>query len=857
MSEARPRAGSVSGALQHLGWPLLAARVGELLCTPMAAARLDEELDGPLLTAEAFAGSVLGRTADVPAVLLRLAEQDGLAALLAMERSLAQTEAGAGLTSLAGALAATSDLRAVAGRAQVGLTLAAEELMAVLQQLRAAAACADLLAAARAERGYAGDAGVAAVAVRIDGLRLHRELAAALGRSIGFEGPDGAACVIDGASPALARARARVRELRAALMKAAGRLIKQPGVAEALQDSFYTEREGRVVLPVRADAFSKRGLVGGIIHDSSATGQTLYVEPQGLIEENNALREAQLAAAAEERRVLEQLSRQVHAAAGSLIANQEGLVAVDGVLARLRLGEAYAGVAPRFAGEEAAEFVLPQARHPLMLLAGVEVVANDIKLARGAALVISGPNAGGKTVALKTLGMCALMAQAGLRLPTRTPATLPPVRTIVTDVGDDQSIAANLSTFSAHMRHVTDALAAAAEDGAGTLVLLDEVAVGTEPEQGAALAESILLALTERGATVVTTTHYERLKLLAMRFPGRFENASVGFDLERLRPTFRLLLGVPGPSSALTVARRLGLPEEVLAHAASLLDDERLQVDALLQQVVAERDALVATRAELERERAATQRRMQEVTRREGELLKQAKSRKQKAYDSAAAELRALSGELAEQRKALRKASKAEDVAAAGEQLAGARAQLADKREPAAPVPGRPPPTIAAGDRVAVPGLGGEGEVVSVKGEKVVVQIGTVRTTVALADVRATKEPSRPRVKASAAAPVKTWAAATASRHFGEDALAIEAGVDNSVDVRGQRAEEAIRMVDRLMDEAIRRDLDVVVVIHGHGSGALKKAVREHLAGLTFVQRQRPGLAAEGGEGVTVVWIAG
>ncbi len=839
----------VHGVLQHLGWSLLAARLGEHLRTPMAMARLADDVRGELLAAEAFAGSVLGRTADEAAVVRRLAEQDGVAALLAVQTSLARSADAPGLAE---ALAATSDLRGIAGRAALALTLAADELMVVLANLRAAAVCADLLAAARSERGYAGDAGVLAIAGRIDLLRCHRELAAALGRSIGFEGPEGEACVVDGASPALARARARVRELRAALMKAAGRLIKQPGFAEALQDSFYTEREGRVVLPVRADAFSKRGLVAGIIHDSSASGQTLYVEPQALIEENNALREAQLAAAAEERRVLEQLSKLVHQAAGSLVGNQELLVAIDGVQARLRLGEAYAGVAPRFA---AGAYELRQARHPLMLLAGVDVVANDIRLASGAALVISGPNAGGKTVALKTLGICALMAQAGLRLPTKGAATLPLVRTIVTDVGDDQSIAANLSTFSAHMRHVNDALASAERDGAGTLVLLDEVAVGTEPEQGAALAEAILLALTERGGTVVTTTHYERLKLLAMRFPGRFENASVGFDVERMRPTFRLLLGVPGPSSALTVARRLGLPESVLAHAASLLDDERLQVDALLQQVVAERDALVSTRAELERERMSLANRSREVTRREAELLQQAKSRKQKAYDAAAAELRALSGELAEQRKVLRRGGKAEDVATAGEQLAGAREKMAERREPAAPVPGRPPVQLAVGDRVAVPGLGTSGEVVSVKGERVVVQIGAVRSTVALADVRSLREPSRPRVKAQAAAPVKTWATSTAARHFGDDAAAVEAGIDNSVDVRGERAEDAIRLVDRMLDEAVRRDCEVVVVIHGHGTGALKKVVREHLARLPYVQRHRPGLSAEGGEGVTVAWL--
>jgi DNA mismatch repair protein MutS2 len=860
-----PDVAAVHGPLQHLGWPLLCARLGEHLRTPMALAQLGEEIDAGddgLAAAEAYARTVAGRSADAEAVRRRLAEQDGLAAMLAVQTSLARGEDGR--PGFAEALAATSDLREVWPRAGHGLTLSATELLGVLQQLRAAAACVDLLAAVRGERGYAGDPGVAAIAARVERLRPHRELAAALGRSVAPPGPDGEATLLDGASPALARARGRARELRAQLMRAAQRLIKQPGVAEALQDSFYTEREGRVVLPVRADAFSRRGAVAGIIHDSSATGQTLYVEPQALMEENNALREAQLAAAAEERRVLEQLSAQVQAAAGSLPGNQAELVALDAVHARLRLAEAYAGVAPGFVGEadvpeDRSVMTLPAARHPLMLLAGVDVVANDIRLAVGAGLVISGPNAGGKTVALKTLGLCALMAQAGLRLPTRGAASLPLVRRIVTDVGDDQSIAANLSTFSAHMRHVCDALASAELDGPGTLVLLDEVAVGTEPEQGAALAEAILLRLTECGATVVTTTHYERLKLLAMRFPGRFENASVGFDLERLRPTFRLLLGVPGPSSALTVARRLGLPGPVLAHAASLLDDERLQVDALLQQVVAERDALVATRAELERERAALAGRGREVARREAALLQQSKSRKQKAYEAAAAELRALQAELTEERKALRKAQRADPAAAealAG-RLAEARTQLAEQREPAAPVPGKAPPQLSPGERVAVPALGGEGEVVSVKGDRVVVQIGTVRTTVALADVRATKEPERPRakVRAQAAAPVKQWATSEAARHFGDDAAPIEHGVDNSVDVRGTRAEDALRAVDRMIDEAIRRDREVVLVIHGHGTGALKKAVREHLAALPYVRRQRPGLPPEGGEGVTVAWV--
>ncbi len=882
-----PRQDSLQHSLQHLGWPLVCLQLGEHLRTPMALARLEAELDqadagaAQLLTGEDYAASVAGRSAEADDVSLRFREQDGLAAMLAVQASIAVSRpssemrafAPGGSTNLGDALSRTSDLLDVAQRAGRNLTLTAAEMYAALQQLQAAGLCVDLHAAVRAERGYADDPGVPAIGARVSALRPHRELATTLARSLGPEGPDGEPGVVDGASPGLARARSRVREIKTQLTKVAQRLMKQPGIAEALQDTFYTQREGRVVLPVRADAFSRRGAMSGIIHDSSATGQTLYVEPQALIEENNALREAQMDAAAEERKVLELLSRLVHVAAEGLRTNQELLIAIDAVHARLRLAESYGGVAPVL-GEHVPEdrrgqFVLPGAKHPLMLLAGVDVVPNDIILRVGAALVISGPNAGGKTVALKTLGLSVLMAQAGLRLATRGPAWLPAVRRIVTDVGDDQSIAANLSTFSAHMRHVCAALASAERDGAGTLVLLDEVAVGTEPEQGAALAEAILLDLTEHGATVVTTTHYERLKLLAVQWPQRFVNASVGFDLERLMPTFRLLLGVPGPSSALTVARRLGLPERVLAHAASLLDDERLQVDALLQQVVSERDALITQRAAVEQERAQLAERNKDVARREAAALQQSKSRKQKAYEAAAGELRALHGELAEQRKALRKAQRDGElpaVAGVAEKLDGrvaeARARLAEQREPAAPVPGRPPVQLSPGDRVSLPALGSEGEVVSVKGEKVVVQLGTVRTTVALADVRSSKTPEagRAKVKSQAAAPMRQWEkqqkeSDETARHFGADPVAVDFGIDNSVDVRGERAEDALRLVDKLLDEAVRRDQEIVAVIHGHGTGALKKAVREHLNQLPFVRKLRPGLAKEGGEGVTVAWV--
>lgn len=839
----------------------------------MARARLAAELAHELGESQAPQGdvAVLRRASEVAEVLTLLREQDGVQALLAVQASL-QREQGAA-AGFAEALAALGDVAEPAARASRGSALVPAELLAVLRQLQAVGLCADLHATAAAERGYADDPGVKEIGRRVEVLCPQRDLAASLARSVAPDGPEGEPWIVDGASPGLQRARQRVRELRASLMKTAGRLLKQSGIAEVLQDSFYTEREGRIVLPVRSDSFERRGSLTGIIHDSSATGQTLFVEPSELIEENNSLRSAQVQAAAEERRVIEQLSRAVGQCADALRGNQQQLVALDAIHARLRFAEAYHGVAPQIGAAQGESeegplrrFELIAARHPLMVLDGVDVVPNDIVLEVGAALVISGPNAGGKTVALKTLGLCALMAQAGLRLPTRRPARLPLVRAIVTDVGDDQSISANLSTFSAHMHHVRAALDAAGRESAAALVLLDEIAVGTDPEQGAALAEAILLALTEAGATVVTTTHYERLKLLAQRFPARFVNASVGFDLEKMRPTFRLLIGVPGPSSALAVARRLGLPEPVLQVAESLIDDSSLKVDRLLQEVVAERDRLISTRQELEREQAELRRRGQEIARREAAALEQAKSRKQKAYEAASSELRALHAEVATLRKAMRKAEKEgspdEALAQAREGLGRGRERLAEQREPAAKPQGQAPTQVEVGERVKVLTLGKDGDVVSVKGDRAVVQVEALKTTVPLSELRSLKPPGRARVKVKpdVAAPIRSWSApevipSTAGRHFGESPEPVDVGIDNSVDVRGERAEDALRALDRFLDEAIQKDREVVVVIHGHGTGALRKVVREFLGDQPFVAKTRPGLAKEGGEGVTVVWV--
>ncbi|MEZ4452084.1 MAG: Smr/MutS family protein [Nannocystaceae bacterium] len=841
-------------ALEHLGWIDLCEHLASHLATGAARDALertlsraidgggdegDEEATGGVQTS--FVGA---RSSDARWVRERLAELDGL--------EVALTRGTTSAAALHGALASVVDVRDPVGRARHGARLGPSELAGVRDLLRAVGVFLQLC------DGVPGGVDEA-LAAHVAGLDrqgdLLRSLAAALG-----EGAEGEVILVDDASPALARARQRIRDQRARLRREAEAMLRDPLINEGLRDRYFTEREGRVVLPIRADAFS-RGASQGIIHDSSQSGGTLFVEPTALIAGNNALREAHLAAAAEEGRLLDAFSRQVGEAADGLFADLRGIVAIDAMLARLRLSQSIDGVTPRvIAAEEAAAIELPQMRHPLLLLAGVDVVANDLRLERGAALIVSGPNAGGKTVALKCVGLAVLLAQAGIRVPTSRPATVPLFRQVVTDVGDDQSLFANLSTFSAHIAHVREALAAAASDGAGTLVLLDEIAVGTDPGQGAALAESILHHLTGVGATVVTTTHYERLKNLAGAAPRRYHNAAVGFDLERMAPTFRVTLGVPGPSSAFAVGRRLGVPEPVVKMAEALADEAALALDRLLLQVNSEREALATMRAEVEAMRAETEQRLTSAREREAAALAKARSRKQRAYDEAAIELRSLRAEVQAQRKRLRELGDAAEATTAGKQAERAlRERLHEQLEPPSRAPGAPPRDLEVGDRVTITTLGRDGEVVGVQGSRAVVLVGNVRTTVDLSALRRAEErppePPPAKVKRSKSEAVKRWSVSPAARYFGDPPEPAPRSIDNTVDLRGERAEDALRRLEAFVDQAMRADQDVIVIQHGFGSGALRQVIREHLGRLQFVRKLRPGLTGEGGEGVTIAWI--
>lgn len=827
----------------HLEWPAMREQLVSLVASPAAHARLAALVEvGPL-----------SPVVDVELVRARLAENDELEALRQRVPTL----------ELATALARVADPSTALSRAVRGLPLAVAELLSIADALGVAVTVADALATTAAD---AIDP-TPQLRARLHGLDPPGELAHRLHRAIDREGDTSGPTLSDAASPTLASLRARAREARQALVAAAERLLRKPALADAFGDRYVTDRDNRVVLPVRASAFSKTGAPGtiaGIIHDASQSGQTLYVEPHALVDDNNTLRAALVAVRAEEARVIAELSSACARASEPITTSVDALVELDAIAARLALSQAVGGITPRVVvpGPDAA-LVLPDVRHPLMLLRGREVVPNDLVVAHGTALVLSGPNAGGKTVALKSIGLCVLMASVGLRLPTSRAADVPLFRTIVTDVGDDQSIARDLSTFSAHVSHVVDACVAAREDGDGTLVLLDEVAVGTDPDQGAALAEAIVCDLVERGATLVVTTHYERLKLLATREPTRYTNAAVGFDLATLRSTFRVHVGIPGNSSALAVAQRLGLPDDVLARARALVSDERLRVDALLADVAALRERLAVREDELAAEHASATAARLRLELLEKNEVERASAKLARAHTAATAELRALQDEIRQRRKALRKSGDDAEALADADALAqrgrGDLAARAPEREPTA---GEPPPVLEVGQRVRVESLGAEGEIVGIKGDRVVVQLPQLRTTASRADLRVPQKKGAARTTERRATPSSgrgrdVVIASNPGEHFGADARPLDTSVDNVLDLRGERAEDALGQLEDFLAQAIANDRDVVLVRHGHGSGALRKAVREHLPHLSHVVRQRPGLPAEGGDAVTVVWVRG
>jgi DNA mismatch repair protein MutS2 len=647
--------------------------------------------------------------------------------------------------------------------------------------------------------------------------------------------------LLDTASALLGELRERARGLHRAIKQRIEELLKDEKIVPMLREAYYSVRGDRYVLPVRAE---HRSHLPGIVHNASNSGQTLFIEPQQLLELGNQLTIAEAGALEEEQRILHELSGAVGRQAPALEHDVKVIAVLDEAAAAGRLSDDLDAGAPELGGER---FELRKARHPLLVLQRKPkaVVANDIALpAPAQALIVSGPNAGGKTVAITAVGLCALMARAGLPIPAEAGSRMPLYRTVYTAIGDEGDLARDLSTFTAHLSALKWILEAA---GPGALALIDEIAADTDPREGAAIAIAALEKLVAAGTQVLITTHLEELKALALADP-RFAPASMGFDVERLAPTYRLRLGEVGASSAIEIARRVGLPEDVCARAREILGSGSSAVSQAVERLEAERAEAARLRAELssarvdlERERSSLQsererlRELEKQTRAgaRAELIEDLRKRREE-----------MAGLVARLQAAPAMAGAVEAQRAIESAVAAEEREQAREEEPEA----LPAGALEPGARVKHVRLGTDGVVLEVQDGTATVQMGALRSKVPLEDLvpigrevrkagfRKSKAERMERAEQARPAPVQVRVPL--------------------LDVRGMRVDEALRALDLELDRALRAGEERVQVLHGHGSGALKAAVREHLQRSPYVSRSRPAEQHEGGDGVTVAELA-
>ena len=636
--------------------------------------------------------------------------------------------------------------------------------------------------------------------------------------------------VRDSASLDLATIRREMRIAHDRLQDKLQRIISSSKNAPMLQEALITLRDGRYVIPLKADF---KGRMRGIVHDVSASGATVFMEPLSVVDLNNTWREAQLAEEQEVHRILSALSAFVADHAVELTQTVEALADLDLAFAKAEYAEAMSATAPKLVSPGQGPPVrFVGARHPLLdaeTVVPIDVVLDD----EMHVVVITGPNTGGKTVSLKTIGLLTAMAQAGLHLPVEKESSFSPFETIYADIGDEQSIEQSLSTFSSHLTNILSFLDAADDR---SLVLLDELGAGTDPAEGAALAHSLLEHFRNRGATTFVATHYPELKSYAQLTPGVC-NASVEFDTETLSPTFKLSIGLPGRSNAFAIARRLGVPDRIVEAARKMVSPDDLHTEDMLADIhslriqeAQARDKANASRAEADRRARELRERLDAIEEERQEVLAQAR-------EEAVAELEALRVEIRALRRRLQAAAApVEDVAAIERVAEALEDGLTEPEElPPLPEPAVGSHPIRPGDTVWVRPLNAKGNVIEIDGDEAEVQVGPARTRVKRADLELM---------------VATPVAEPAGR--GYRVIRSSRSPGDQIEVRGCTVEDALEQIDRHLDSASLAGLPYVRIVHGKGTGKLRKAVREFLAGHPLVGSHEPGGSREGGEGVTI-----
>lgn len=649
--------------------------------------------------------------------------------------------------------------------------------------------------------------------------------------------------IADNASPELNNIRRKMRAISSRIREKLDKMIRSPEYQKLLQDPIVTIRSGRFVVPVKTE---HRGQVPGLVHDTSSSGATVFVEPMAVVEANNEIRVLLSREKVEIERILLELSIEAGSFAETIIESYNMVVELDFIFAKARLAYKMKACKPIIADN--GHILLRRARHPL--LDAKAAVPIDVELGGGYdTLVITGPNTGGKTVTLKTIGLLTLMAMCGLMVPAGEGSILSCFGAIFVDIGDEQSIEQSLSTFSAHMTNIIRILNKA---GSSSLVLMDELGAGTDPVEGAALAIAILERLRLQGARIAATTHYAELKAFAINTPG-VENGSCEFDVNTLRPTYRLLTGVPGRSNAFAISERLGMDEALVARAKELISDDNQRLEDVVERLERQRQTL---EIELEKARSISEAACmseQKAKQRLAELEQIRESEKEKAkaearriVEKTRAEAEAIISELDALRKEMNAANFSAQV---GEAKSRLRSRLKAAEDAADPVEKfnnsnyKLPRPLVSGDDVVIVDINKNGVVIAPPDSNgyVQVQAGIIKTRVKVDNLRLIE------TKANKLKPQMSGVTSVRKRAIRK--------VRTEIDLRGKLTDDGVLELDRFIDEALMSGINQITVIHGKGTGAMRAAVRSHLSGHPSVKSFRPGVYGEGEDGVTVVEI--
>ena len=651
----------------------------------------------------------------------------------------------------------------------------------------------------------------------------------------------------DSASAELASLRRKINQAKLRVRERLDQLIKSPTQSKYLQEALVTQRDGRFVVPVKSEYRSE---IKGLVHDTSSSGATLFIEPMAVVEANNEIRVLQAKEKQEVDRIIMELSVKVGEFAESIIYSYRSLVEIDLYFAKASLAYKMKATVPNIL--QTGEIDLKRARHPL--IDPEKVVPIDVNLGKDFnTLVITGPNTGGKTVTLKTMGLLTLMAMCGLMLPVAENSSISVYKKVLVDIGDEQSIEQSLSTFSAHMTNIVSIIEEADSD---SLVLIDELGSGTDPVEGAALAISIMERLAVYGAKVGATTHYAEIKEYALQTPGVC-NASCEFDVETLKPTYRLLIGIPGKSNAFAISQRLGLPEEIIEAAKRNISAEKTRFEDVLSQLDQTRQELEKEKEEVDRLRAEQLESKRNLEQFKQKTYKQMDRELQNAQEKAnriVSSVKAESEKLLQELDDIRRQKESEEFSRLVQGAKSSyRSNINRLEDTANPVIGRvkeeytPPRPFKKGDLVLITQLNEEGVLLSDPDNagNVQVQAGIIKTKVPVSDLRLVHKKRRRQLNRME----KKSNGGGVTRTLTDKS---QRSASSEIDLRGQTIEEGIMMVDQYIDSCLLMGIKTITIIHGKGTGALRNAIQQHLKNHKAVRSFRLGVYGEGENGVTI-----